>query len=221
MIKHKYLLLLLVLGLLSCGVSTNPSISENDSQTSLSENSESLPLIESETSSNFLEEESESTSNADGESSESHISEEKSNTEESIPEPPEEKEEVDIDSSRTQFTFDESLKYDDLYKELNKNNFTLFIEIGSRETYENGDTTYSPYAYETIAVTENLFYHKIDYETNSEYLPDTLEIAKIIDNKVHIVLINLTNDSHEFYKIPLEAFMILLLTRISLLLLRI
>ena len=203
MIKHKYLLLLLVLGLLSCGVSTNPSISENDSQTSLSENSESLPLIESETSSNSLEEESESTSDTD---SESHTSEEESKTEESIPEPPEEKEEVDIDSSKTQFRFDESLKYDDLYKELNKNNFTLFIEIGSRETYENGDTTYSPYAYETIAVTENLFYHKIDYETNNEYLPDTLEIAKIINNKVHIALINLTTDSHEFYKIPLEAF---------------
>ena len=127
MIKRKYLLLLLVLGLLSCGVSTNPSISENDSQTSLSENSESPPLIESETSSNSLEEESES--------SESHISEEESKTEESVPEPPEEKEEVDIDSSKTQFRFDESLKYDDLYKELNKNNFTLFIEIGSRETW--------------------------------------------------------------------------------------
>ena len=215
--KYKYLLLLLVLSLVSCGVSTNPSISENDSQTSLSENSESLPFIESETASDSSEEESESISDSDSESSEStsdvesdsnesHRSEEESKTEESIAEPPEEKEEVDIDSSKTQFRFDESLKYDDLYNELNKNNFTLFIEMGSRETYENGDILYSPYGYETVAVTENLFYHKIDCETNSEYLPDTLEIAKIINNKVHIALINLSNDSHELYKIPLEAF---------------
>lgn len=226
--KYKYLLLLLVLGLISCGVSTNQSISENDSQTSLSENSESLPFLESETASDSSEEESQSTSDSDNESSEStsdpdnessestsdvdsdssesHISEEESKTEESTSEPPEEKEEVDIDSSKTQFRFDESLKYDDLYDELNKNNFTLFIEIGSRQTYENGDISYSPDVYETIAVTENLFYHKIDYETNDEYLHDTLEIAKIIDNKVHIVMFNLSNDTHEFYKIPLEAF---------------
>lgn len=214
--KYKYLLLLLVLGLISCGVSTNPSISEDDFQTSLSENSESLPFIESETDSDSLEESesvsdpdsesNESVSDLDNESSESHISEEESETEESTPVPPEEKEEVDIDSSKTQFIFDESLKYDDLYNELNKNNFTLYFEIGSRQTYENGDTSYSPDVYETIAVTENLFYHKTDYETNNEYLPDTLEIAKIIDNKVHIVMFNLSNDTHEFYKIPLEAF---------------
>lgn len=122
--KYKYLLLLLVLGLVSCGVSTNSSISENDSQTSLSENSESLPFIESETVSDSSKEESESlsdpdsesnesTSDVDSESSESHISEEESETEESTSEPPEEKEEVDIDFSKTQFTFDESLKEDE------------------------------------------------------------------------------------------------------------
>ena len=110
------------------------------------------------------------------------------------------------DSNKEQFIFNETLKYDDFYNELNKKNFTLNIEVGYREIYSDDNVVYTSSIYETLAVDENMFYHKIDYVEESEYLYDTLEIAKIIDNKVHIVLINLRDNSNAFYKIPLEAF---------------
>ena len=78
--------------------------------------------------------------------------------------------------------------------------------MGYREIYSDDNVVYTSSIYETLAVDENMFYHKIDYVEESEYLYDTLEIAKIIDNKVHIVLINLRDNSNTFYKIPLEAF---------------
>ena len=110
------------------------------------------------------------------------------------------------DSNKEQFIFNETLKYDDFYNELNKKYFTLNIEVGYREIYSDDNVVYTSSIYETLAVAENMFYHKIDYVEESEYLYDTLEIAKIIDNKVHIVLINLRDNSNTFYKIPLEAF---------------
>jgi hypothetical protein len=112
---------------------------------------------------------------------------------------------VDIDVNKEQFKFNQDLKYDDFYDNLNKKNFTLNIEFGNRETYEN-EEVYTPSIYETLAIDDNIFYHKIDYIEESMYLYDTLEIAKIINNEVHIVLINLRDNSKTFYKIPVEAF---------------
>lgn len=112
---------------------------------------------------------------------------------------------VDIDVMKEQFKFNQDLKYDDFYHSLNNKNFTLNIEFGNREIYEN-EENYTPSIYETLAIDNDVFYHKIDYVEESMYINDTLEIAKIIDGKVHIALINLNDDSQEFFKIPLEAF---------------
>ena len=112
----------------------------------------------------------------------------------------------DSSSSNEQFKFNKDLKYDDFYNELNKKNFTLNIEIGSRQIYEDESIIYEPSIYETIAIEKGIFYHKIDYIDESEYIYDTLEVAKIIDDKVHIALTNLYDNSINYYKIPLEAF---------------
>ena len=112
----------------------------------------------------------------------------------------------DTSSSNEQFKFNKDLKYDDFYNELNKKNFTLNIEIGSRQIYEDESIIYEPSIYETIEIEEGIFYHKIDYIEEYEYIYDTLEVAKIIDDKVHIALTNLYNNSINYYKIPLEAF---------------
>ena len=112
----------------------------------------------------------------------------------------------DTSSSNGQFKFNKDLKYDDFYNELNKKNFTLNIEIGSRQIYEDESIIYEPSIYETIEIEEGIFYHKIDYIEEDEYIYDTLEVAKIIDDKVHIALTNLYNNSINYYKIPLEAF---------------
>lgn len=112
----------------------------------------------------------------------------------------------DTSSSNEQFKFNKDLKYDDFYNELNKKNFTLNIEIGSRQIYEDESIIYEPSIYETIEIEEGIFYHKIDYIEENEYIYDTLEVAKIIDDKVHIALTNLYNNSINYYKIPLEAF---------------
>lgn len=89
--------------------------------------------------------------------------------------------EVDIDVNKEQFKFDQNLKYDAFYNELKKNNFTLTIELGSRQIYEDEEVVYTPYAHEILAINEGL------------YIYDTLEVAKILNNKVHIALINLNN----------------------------
>ena len=112
----------------------------------------------------------------------------------------------DSSSSNEQFKLNEDLKYDDFYNELNKKNFTLNIEIGSRQIYEDESIIYEPSIYETIEIEEGTFYHKIDYIEENKYIYDTLEVAKIIDDKVHIALTNLYNNSINYYKIPLEAF---------------
>lgn len=112
----------------------------------------------------------------------------------------------DTSSSNEQFKFNKDLKYDDFYNELNKKNFTLNIEIGSRQIYEDESIIYEPSIYETIEIEEGIFYHKIDYIEENKYIYDTLEVAKIIDDKVHIALTNLYNNSINYYKIPLEAF---------------
>lgn len=112
---------------------------------------------------------------------------------------------VDIDATKEQFKFNQDLKYDDFYYNLNNKNFTLNIEFGNRETYEN-EEIYTPSIYETLAIDDDIFYHKIDYVEESMYINDTLEIAKIINDKVHIALINLNDNSKEFHKIPVEAF---------------
>ena len=112
----------------------------------------------------------------------------------------------DTSSSNEQFKFNKDLKYDDFYNELNKKNFTLNIEIGSRQIYEDESIIYEPSIYETIEIEEGIFYHKIDYIEEYEYIYDTLEVAQIIDDKVHIALTNLYNNSINYYKIPLEAF---------------
>ena len=112
----------------------------------------------------------------------------------------------DTSSSNEQFKFNKDLKYDDFYNELNKKNFTLNIEIGSRQIYGDESIIYEPSIYETIEIEEGIFYHKIDYIEEDEYIYDTLEVAKIIDGKVHIALTNLYNNSINYYKIPLEAF---------------
>ncbi len=112
----------------------------------------------------------------------------------------------DTSSSNEQFKFNKDLKYDDFYNELNKKNFTLNIEIGSRQIYEDESIIYEPSIYETIEIEEGVFCHKIDYIEEDEYIYDTLEVAEIIDDKVHIALTNLYNNSTNYYKIPLEAF---------------
>ena len=112
----------------------------------------------------------------------------------------------DTSSSNEQFKFNKDLKYDDFYNELNKKNFTLNIEMGSRKIYEDESIIYEPSIYETIEIEEGIFYHKIDYIEEYEYIYDTLEVAQIIDDKVHIALTNLYNNSINYYKIPLEAF---------------
>ena len=113
---------------------------------------------------------------------------------------------VDIDVNKEQFKLDQNLKYDAFYNELKKNNFTLTIELGSRQIYEDEEVVYTPYAHEILAIDDGVFYHKTDYVDEGEYIYDTLEVAKILNNKVHIALINLKDNSKEFYKIPLEAF---------------
>ena len=193
--KNKLLLCLSIFLFSSCKV--NPSLSEvSSSLTSsissvISTSSEVSISSEEELSSSFSfisssqKEESENTS-VSSSSSDSSLE--------------------DTSSSNEQFKFNKDLKYDDFYNELNKKNFTLNIEIGSRQIYEDESIIYEPSIYETIEIEEGIFYHKIDYIEEYEYIYDTLEVAKIIDDKVHIALTNLYNNSINYYKIPLEAF---------------
>ena len=202
--KNKSLLCLSIFIFSSCKV--NPSLSEvSSSLTSLSssvinsssEVSFSSEVVISSSSSSYisssLKEESESVVSSSSSTS-TAIS---SITTSSL---------KDSSSSNEQFKLNEDLKYDDFYNELNKKNFTLNIEIGSRQTYEDESVIYTPSIYETIAIEEGIFYHKIDYIDESEYINDTLEVAKIIGDEVHIALTNLYNNSINYYKIPLEAF---------------
>ena len=202
--KNKLLLCLSIFLFSSCKV--NPSLSEISSSltssissviSSSSEVSISSEVVISSSSSSFisssLKEESESVVNSSSSTSTSISSSSTSSLE-------------DSSSSNEQFKFNEDLKYDDFYNELNKKNFTLNIEIGSRQIYEDESIIYEPSIYETIAIEEGIFYHKIDYIEESEYIYDTLEVAKIIDDKVHIALTNLYDNSINYYKIPLEAF---------------
>lgn len=193
--KNKLLLCLSVFLFYSCKV--NPSLSEvSSSLTSsifsvISSSGEVSISSEEELSSSFS-----FTSSSQKEESENTIVSSSSSTS-SL---------EDTSSSNEQFKFNEDLKYDDFYNELNKKNFTLNIEIGSRQIYEDESIIYEPSIYETIAIEEGIFYHKIDYIEESEYIYDTLEVAKIIDDKVHIALTNLYDNSINYYKIPLEAF---------------
>lgn len=184
--KNKFLLPTLLFLLISCGsnpsfvVTTSSSTINNTTTTSLSVGKESTSSV---TSTN-------STANT--------------LTSVNTTLPPALKD-VDIDVNKEQFKFNQDLKYDVFYDNLNKKNFTLNIEFGNRETYEN-EEVYTPSIYETLAIDDNIFYHKIDYIEESIYIYDTLEVAKIINNEVHIASINLRDNSKEFYKIPLEAF---------------
>ena len=78
--------------------------------------------------------------------------------------------EVDIDVNKEQFKFDQNLKYDALHNELKKNNFTLTIELGSRQIYEDEEVVYAPYAHEILAIDEGVFYHKTDYVDEGLYI---------------------------------------------------
>lgn len=193
--KNKLLLCLLIFLFSSCKV--NPSLSEVSSSVTgsissvISSSSEVNISSEEELSSSFS-----FISSSQKEESENTIVSSSSSTS-SL---------EDTSSSNEQFKFNKDLKYDDFYNELNKKNFTLNIEIGSRQIYEDESIIYEPLIYETIEIEEGIFYHKIDYIEEYEYIYDTLEVAKIIDDKVHIALTNLYNNSINYYKIPLEAF---------------
>ena len=196
--KNKLLLCLSIFLFSSCKV--NPSLSEVSSSLTSSISSvisSSSEVVISSSSSSYtsssLKEESESVVSSSSSTSTAISSITTSSLE-------------DTSSSNEQFKFNKDLKYDDFYNELNKKNFTLNIEIGSRQIYEDESIVYEPSIYETIAIEEGIFYHKIDYIDESEYIYDTLEVAKIIDDKVHIALTNLYNNSINYYKIPLEAF---------------
>lgn len=193
--KNKLLLCLSIFLFSSCKV--NPSLSEVSS--SLTSSISSLISSSGEVSISSEEELSSSfsfISSSQKEESENTIVSSSSSTS-SL---------KDTSSSNEQFKFNKDLKYDDFYNELNKKNFTLNIEIGSRQIYEDESIIYEPSIYETIEIEEGIFYHKIDYIEENEYIYDTLEVAKIIDDKVHIALTNLYNNSINYYKIPLEAF---------------
>ena len=193
--KNKLLLCLSIFLFSSCKV--NPSLSEVSS--SLTSSISSLISSSGEVSITSEEELSSSfsfISSSQKEESENTI-DSSSSSDSSL---------EDTSSSNEQFKFNKDLKYDDFYNELNKKNFTLNIEIGSRQIYEDESIIYEPSMYETIAIEKGIFYHKIDYIEENEYIYDTLEVAKIIDDKVHIALTNLYNNSINYYKIPLEAF---------------
>lgn len=193
--KNKFLLCLSIILFSSCKV--NPSSSEVSS--SLTSSISSVISSSSEVSISSEEELSSSISSISSsqkEESENTIVSSSSSTS-SL---------EDTSSSNEQFKFNKDLKYDDFYNELNKKNFTLNIEIGSRQIYEDESIIYEPSIYETIEIEEGIFYHEIDYIEENEYIYDTLEVAKIIDDKVHIALTNLYNNSINYYKIPLEAF---------------
>ena len=193
--KNKLLLCLSIFLFSSCKV--NPSLSEVSS--SLTSSISSVISTSSEVSISSEEELSSSfsfISSSQKEESENTI-DSSSSSDSSL---------EDTSSSNEQFKFNKDLKYDDFYNELNKKNFTLNIEIGSRQIYEDESIIYEPSIYETIEIEEGIFYHKIDYIEEYEYIYDTLEVAKIIDDKVHIALTNLYNNSINYYKIPLEAF---------------
>ena len=180
--KNKFLLCLSIFLFSSCKV--NPSSSEVSS--SLTSSISSVISSSSEVSISSEEELSNSFSSISSlqkEESESTIVSSSSSTS-SL---------EDTSSSNEQFKFNKDLKYDDFYNELNKKNFTLNIEIGSRQIYEDESIIYEPSIYETIEIEEGIFYHKIDYIEENEYIYDTLEVAKIIDDKVHIALTNLYN----------------------------
>ena len=193
--KNKLLLCLSIFLFSSCKV--NPSLSEVSS--SLTSSISSLISTSSEVSISSEEELSSSFSFIS-----SSQKEESENT--SVSSSSSDSSLEDTSSSNEQFKFNKDLKYDDFYNELNKKNFTLNIEIGSRQIYEDESIIYEPSIYETIEIEEGIFYHKIDYIEEYEYIYDTLEVAKIIDDKVHIALTNLYNNSINYYKIPLEAF---------------
>lgn len=193
--KNKILLCLSVFLFYSCKV--NPSLSEVSS--SLTSSISSVISSSGEVSISSEEELSSSfsfISSSQKEESENTIVSSSSSSSSS----------EDTSSSNEQFKFNKDLKYDDFYNELNKKNFTLNIEIGSRQIYEDESIIYEPSIYETIEIEEGVFCHKIDYIEEDEYIYDTLEVAKIIDDKVHIALTNLYNNSTNYYKIPLEAF---------------
>ena len=193
--KNKLLLCLSIFLFSSCKV--NPSLSEVSS--SLTSSISSVISSSSEVSISSEEELSSSFSSIS-----SSQKEESKNT--IVSSPSSTSSLKDTSSSNEQFKFNKDLKYDDFYNELNKKNFTLNIEIGSRQIYEDESIIYEPSIYETIEIEEGVFCHKIDYIEESQYIYDTLEVAKIIDDKVHIALTNLYNNSINYYKIPLEAF---------------
>ena len=133
--KHKLLLCLSIFLFSSCKV--NPSLSEVSS--SLTSSISSVISSSSEVSSSSEEVISSSsssyTSSSQKEESESVVSS-SSSTSTSISSITTSSLE-DSSSSNEQFKFNEDLKYDDFYNELNKKNFTLNIEIGSRQIYED------------------------------------------------------------------------------------
>ena len=160
---QKKILLFLIFFLFSCEnnyssseISSMYNSSSNSKVSSLSSNSSSVKISNISSSFSIISQNTSSSSSSNSSSSSSSSSSSTSSSSLIM-------KEVDIDSTKEQFKFNQDLKYNDLHNELNKKNFTLNIEVGSRETYQDETVIYTPSMYETLAIDDGVFYHKIDY----------------------------------------------------------
>lgn len=113
---------------------------------------------------------------------------------------------VDTDTNQQGFSFDQSLRYDDLLAQLMKHNFTLTVESGTEQKYPDGKVQYTTHSYDTFAICQGKFYHKTDYITEDEYTYDTIELAQIINGKVVVVSYAADGSNASYSTLPVEAF---------------
>lgn len=113
---------------------------------------------------------------------------------------------VDTDKGAEQFDFDIDLKYADLLDALKEHNFTLYIENGTKQDYRNGKVESTTYSNMVVAVCDGIFYCKTDYVTESEYIYDTVEIARIVGDDAIVACINERDGSVNYSRIPAVSF---------------
>ena len=111
---------------------------------------------------------------------------------------------LSIEEEKESLKIDGTLKYDDLFDALMKHNFTLTLQLGTKQTYPDGEITYSEFDYFTYGVTENTFYAYYDYAT--KYLDDYMEFATIVGDDVLVSSVIVKTGKITYRKVPAPAF---------------
>ncbi len=111
---------------------------------------------------------------------------------------------LSVEEEKESLKIDGALKYDDLFAALMKHNFTLTVQVGTKQTYPDGEITYSEFDYFTYGVTENTFYAYYDY--SSKYLNDCMEFATIVGDDVLVSSVIVKTGEITYRKVPASAF---------------